>query len=146
MPASLLDVNVLVALLWAESDFHAAAEQWFRNNARKGWATCPITQAGFVRIVSNPSVFRHAVRPDEALDALEQNLRHPAHEFWQDDLTITEAAARFRQHLRGHQQVTDAYLLGLTLHHKGRLVTFDKAVLTLAAAAGLGHLVTTLTL
>ncbi|MGC2637595.1 MAG: TA system VapC family ribonuclease toxin [Acidobacteriaceae bacterium] len=144
MAASLLDLNALIALLWAESEFHAATESWFRNNARKGWATSPLTQLGFVRVVCNPSVFRNAPHPAQALEVIEESTRHAAHEFWPHELTLAEAAAPFREHLQGHQQIADVYLLGLTLHRKGRLITFDKALLSLASAAGMGHLVTLL--
>lgn len=144
MAAFLLDVNVLVALLWEEAEAHAAAREWFASNARKGWATCPFTQAGFVRIVSNTAMLRHAVRPAQALEVLQENLKHASHEFWHDDLTIIDAVAPFRQQLSGHQQITDAYLLGVAAKHKGRFVTFDKAIAALAEAAGLRHLVTTL--
>ena len=47
---SLLDVNVLIALLDAEHVHHDAAREWMRENIRHGWATCPITQNGCLRI------------------------------------------------------------------------------------------------
>jgi hypothetical protein len=31
----------------------------------------------------------------------------------------------------GHQQVTDAYLVGLAIHHKGRLVTLDQSIVAM---------------
>jgi uncharacterized protein len=136
MAVCLLDVNVLVALLTADHTSHSAARHWFAENAKKGWATCPVTQAGFVRISSNPSAREHAVAPSEAIELLRDNLMHPTHEFWRDDLSLAEAAAPFLPHLRGHQQVTDVYLLGLALRHKGRLATFDRGPCVLAAAAG----------
>lgn len=144
MPVSLPDVNVLVALLSEDSVFHGAAQQWFLESARMGWATCPLTQAGFVRIISNPAAYRGTIRPPQALEVLEESLRHPTHKFWHDDLSVAETLAPFQRHLSGHQQITDAYLLGLALRHNGRLVTFDKAVVALASAAGLVHLVTTI--
>jgi toxin-antitoxin system PIN domain toxin len=144
MPVSLLDVNVLVALLTEDSVYHSAAQQWFLMNARKGWATCPFTQTGFVRIVCNPSASRNVIRPAQAVEVLEESLRHAGHEFWRDDLSVAEATAPFQSHLSGHQQITDAYLLGLTYRKKGRLVTSDKAIASLAADAGLGNLVTTI--
>ncbi|HVB39370.1 MAG TPA: TA system VapC family ribonuclease toxin [Terriglobales bacterium] len=100
----------------------------FLAHARAGWATCPITEAGFVRIVSNPAFSPGAPRAENALDLLAHNLRHPAHRFWPGSLSL-EAAARVTQaRLFGHRQVTDAYLLALAMHRRGRLVTLDGGV------------------
>lgn len=145
MAISLLDVNVLIGLLSEESEFHTAAQRWFLQNARKGWATCPFTQAAFVRIISNPAASRNGIRPSQAIEVLEESLHFPVHEFWKDDLSLAEATAAFRDSLTGHQQITDAYLLGLCLRRKGRLVTFDRGVAALASAAGAGHMVTLIT-
>jgi toxin-antitoxin system PIN domain toxin len=145
MAVALLDINVLVALLSQDSDSHGAAQRWFLHNARKGWATCPITQAGFVRIMSNPASSRHVIRPAQAIEVLEDTLKFPVHEFWKDDLSMAQATADFREHLTGHQQTNDAYLLGLAIGHKGRIVTFDRGIPALASVAGLSHLVIPLT-
>jgi uncharacterized protein len=145
MAVALLDINVLVGLLSEDSEFHAAAQRWFLQNARKGWATCPFTEAGFVRIISNPASSRHVIRPTQAIEILEDSVKFPVHEFWKDDLTLAEATADFREYLTGHQQTNDAYLLGLTAKHKARIVTFDRGLPALAAAAGLSHLVVAIT-
>ncbi len=142
MAVTLLDANVLVGLLSEDSEFHAASQRWFMQHARKGWASCPFTQAAFVRITSNPAASRYTIRPAQAVEVLEEALRFPVHEFWKDDLSMAEATAGFRDCLTGHRQTTDAYLLGLVLRHKGRLATFDKGIAALASAAGLEHLVT----
>lgn len=131
MSGVLLDVNVLVALMWPDHDFHEPVQAWFGKNARKGWATCPITQAGFIRIVSNPSFSARAVSPPDALRALDLTLRHPAHDFWADDILLSDALTIFGKRLTGHQQITDAYLLGLALHREGRLATLDRSVIEL---------------
>lgn len=144
MAATLLDANVLIGLLSEDSEFHTASQRWFLQNARKGWATCPFTQAAFVRIISNPAASRNVIRPGQAIDVLEESLLYPVHEFWKDDLSMADATAAFRDSLTGHQQTTDAYLLGLALRHKGRLATFDKGMAALASAADLGHVVTLL--
>lgn len=131
----LLDTNVLIALLWPAHEAHAACGSWFAAHAHAGWATCPITEAGFVRIVSNPAFSRDAPRAENALDLLVHNLRHPAHRFWPDSLPL-EAAARVTQaRLFGHRQVTDAYLLALAMHRHGRLVTLDGGVRSLLPPA-----------
>ena len=49
---ALLDVNMLIALLDEEHEKHAAATHWFNNNAITGWASCPITENGCLRIMS----------------------------------------------------------------------------------------------
>jgi uncharacterized protein len=121
----LLDVNVLIALLWPPHESHARAQRWFAQNARHGWATCAMTQAGFVRIVSNPAFSRRAVSPRDALEVLRGSLQHPAHHFWTEDIAVTEALAQFGRRLLGHQQITDAYLLGLAIQKKGTLATLD---------------------
>ena len=133
MSVYLLDVNVLLALSWSKHAAHAVAQRWFGRNAARGWATCPFVQAGFVRIVSNPAFSAHAVTPKEALEALEITTQHPAHQFWPDGLGVVEALAGLKSHLFGHQQVTDAYLLGLAIHHKGKLATLDQRVAELLA-------------
>jgi toxin-antitoxin system PIN domain toxin len=129
--AFLLDVNVLVALLWPSQQDHALVQQWFHRNAGGGWATCPITQAGFVRIVSNPSFSRDAIAPQDAVKLLAPNLDHPNHQFWTDDINFVQAAELFQKHLVGHKQVTDAYLLALAIHKKGRLATLDRKLTAL---------------
>jgi toxin-antitoxin system PIN domain toxin len=127
----LLDVNVLIALLWPPHEAHTRAQRWFAKNADQGWATCAMTQAGFVRILSNPAFSRRVVSPRDALEVLGGSIRHPAHRFWTEDIAVTEALAHFRGRLLGHQQITDAYLLGLAIHKKGRLATLDASVASL---------------
>lgn len=131
MTATLLDVNVLVALLWSDHDDHSAAEQWFRENEKKGWATCPFTQAAFVRIVSNPAFSPEAVMPAEAISLLEEAVDRSTHEFWPDDLSLNKAVAYLKTDLSGHNQITDAYLLGVAIHRQAKLVTFDKSLSSL---------------
>ena len=50
----LLDINVLVALFDSAHVHHEAAHRWFANVGNASWATCPITENGFVRVVSIP--------------------------------------------------------------------------------------------
>ena len=131
MSGFLLDVNVLIALLWPAHEAHTRAQRWFAQNAGQGWATCAMTQAGFVRIVSNPAFSQRVVSPRDALEVLQGSLQHRAHRFWTEDIGVTEAVAQFGRRVNGHQQVTEAYLLGLAIHKKGRLATLDKSVASL---------------
>jgi len=128
MTAYLLDVNVLLALSWPGHEFHERVQKWFARNARKGWATCPMVEAGFVRISSNPAFSAHAVSPKEATDALRFNTKHFAHQFWADDIPVVGALAKLQDRVVGHQQITDAYLLALAMHHRGKLATLDQGI------------------
>lgn len=133
--AALLDLNLLTALLWPRHEHHALAHDWFGQRHRDGWATCPLTQLGFVRLVSNPAFSRDALSVRDALTLLLKNLEHQDHVFWsadQDATSLTPMAAS----LRGHQQVTDAYLLALAQHHGGLVATFDRGLGELAARLG----------
>jgi uncharacterized protein len=127
----LLDVNLLIALLWPSHARHESAVNWFARRRAKGWTTCPITEAGFVRIVSNPAFSRDAVTPREAVGVLAANTAAEDHQFWPDDLAFTEAVAFAGAHLVGHQQVTDAYLLGLAIRRGGVLATLDEHIAAL---------------
>lgn len=134
MTAFLLDVNVLIALLWPAHVSHARAQSWFAHRQREGWATCSVTQAAFVRIICNPAFSPDALTPKEAVKLLAANVKHSSHQFWTDEIGFLEATQPFVSRLEGHQQVTDAYLLGLALHKKGKLATLDRAVLSLLPA------------
>ena len=127
----LLDVNVLIAMAWPTHRAHEKVQEWLARRAREGWATCPLTQTGFVRVLSNPAFSPNALTPAHALALLRANLDHPAHRFWADELSFIGALEPFHPRLAGHQQVTDAYLLGLAIHKKGKLATMDRAVLAL---------------
>ena len=133
MKAALLDINILTALFWPTHEHHEAAHRWFGRRGGGPWATCPLTQLGFVRIISNPAFSPDALSPVEALDLLGQNLAHPDHEFWTDGLEVPAAIKGMEARLQGYKQLTDAYLLVLANRRKGVLATFDRGVRTLAA-------------
>ena len=132
----LLDVNVLIALLWPQHESHAKAQRWFAQHSGTGWATCALTQAAFVRIVSNPAFSERAISPRDALVVLSGSLDHPAHRYWTEDIGVTVALSQFGRRLLGHRQVTDAYLLALAIHKKGRLVTLDSSLSSLLPDEG----------
>jgi hypothetical protein len=125
--------------MWPAHEGHSQSQEWFSRKSREGWATCPFTQAAFVRVISNPAFSRDAVTPQEAVKILEANLKHPAHQFWAGEISFVHAAQRFGERITGHQQLTDAYLLGLTIHKKGKLATMDRAVLALLAEKSRGR-------
>jgi len=124
---ALLDVNVLVALLDRQHIAHVRAHAWLAQNLATGWASCPLTENSCLRVLTNP---RYAA-PVPAMDVLTKLAIAKTgghHRFWADDLTITDAQVFDRAKWRGHQQVTDAYLLALAVKHSGRLVTFDAGI------------------
>lgn len=149
MKAALLDVNVLIALLWPAHEHFDAAHEWFAARAGGArWATCPLTEIAFVRIVSNPSFSPDALAPADALGLLQRNLAHPAHEFWPDDVGLVDAVGPVVPRLQGHRQLTDVYLLGLALKRRGTLASFDGGLRALAdgeRSAGLEIVPTTST-
>jgi toxin-antitoxin system PIN domain toxin len=126
---ALLDANVLLALAWPNHQFHTAAHRWFAREAVGGWATCALTQLAFVRLSSNPAFTRFPAAPTEAARLLGLCTGHAGHHFWDSAPALTPAdLAR----ALGHQQVNDAYLLALTAHRRGRLITFDPRIPALA--------------
>jgi uncharacterized protein len=125
--AFLLDANVLIALAWPEHEAHARVGRWFSSHSRAGWATCPITQSALVRILSNPAFSPAALSVSNALSVLEANVKLPEHHFWPDDIPLLEVS-KVGKPVMGHQQVTDLYLMGLALRHRGKLATMDRGV------------------
>jgi hypothetical protein len=124
---SLLDVNVLIALLDADHSLHGPAMQWFEANARDGWASCPITQNGCLRIMSHPS-YPNAPPVRTILDRLAAATATGLHEFWADDVSLLDDRLLDHARILGSRQITDLYLLALAVAHGGRLVTFDTAI------------------
>jgi uncharacterized protein len=134
MNGYLLDTNLLIALFWPTHERHELAVKWFARRRGQRWATCPMTQAGFVRIVSNPAFSRDAVQPRDAIQVLSANTAAKDHAFWRDEQTVAEAVAFAGTRLVGHQQVTDAYLLGLAVRRGGMLATLDERLTALVEA------------
>jgi uncharacterized protein len=134
---ALLDVNALIALLWEEHPFHKRCMEWFSGAASAGWATCPITQSGCVRILSNPAFTANPPSVITALRILQTATESVSnHHFWNDDLPLSDLRPRWSKGL-GHKQVTDAYLIALATHHNGSVVTFDSRM---EALAGQGNI------
>jgi toxin-antitoxin system PIN domain toxin len=132
---ALLDVNVLLALLWPQHAFHAPASGWFTGHRAQGWATCAITEAGFVRISTQPAVMGPGVSVNGAIHVLEANCADPGHVFWPLDHPVAELLPEIRSRLVGRQQLNDAILLDLAIRRNGRLVTLDRRVANLLQSA-----------
>jgi toxin-antitoxin system PIN domain toxin len=129
----LLDVNTLIALCWPSHIHHEPAHSWFADNCRFGWATCPITQLGFVRVSSNSNILPDSVSPRESAEVLGKMISHENHVFWQDIIPFFKHHIVSREYLVEHRQVTEAYLLSLAVRNNGGLATFDKGVYSLLA-------------
>ena len=131
---SLLDVNVLVALLDSDHVHHRRATDWLGRAIGDGWASCPITENGFVRVVSQPG-YPSPISIVEAADRLAEACATPHHEFWPCDVSLLDEAAIDPFRLHGPAQITDASLLALAVRHGGRFATFDQRV-ALSAVRG----------
>jgi toxin-antitoxin system PIN domain toxin len=123
----LLDVNVLLALAWPNHQFHAAVLARLEQRPAPRWATCALTQLGFVRLSSNPKIVEVRKTPAEAVGLLADLTRDQQHVYLETLPALPIAASVFR-HLLGHQQVTDAYLLGIAEASGARLLTLDRRV------------------
>jgi uncharacterized protein len=128
---SLLDINVLMALAWPNHEHHVLATGWFYQNERAGWATCPLSQSGFIRVSSNQRAIPGAKSPVEAAKLLLQILSWPNHVFLSDDVSLAASKVVELRKLTGYRQVTDAHLLGIALRHGARLATLDGGLLDL---------------
>jgi len=128
----LLDVNVLIALTEPRhEDFHKALE-WFVSSGKDNWGLCPLTELGFVRITTSPS-FRPGPRSREKATAILIGLANrPGYRYWPLTESWADLTAPFAPRITGHQQVTDAYLLGMAIKENGVLVTFDRGLKYLA--------------
>jgi len=137
---ALLDVNVLIALLDADHVLHTRATTWFAGYARSGWASCPITQNGCIRVMSHPG-YPKALPARAVMERLGEACSSALHEFWPDDISLLDAGAVDAARIHGPRQVSDVYLLALAVRHRGRFVTFDASVLPDAVTgAGNSHL------
>jgi uncharacterized protein len=123
---ALLDVNVLVALFDAGHVHHEAAHDWFADNRKHGWATCAITENGFVRVLANPKS-GVSERAPAILQSLRTFCASGHHQFWPDTLSLRDQCFELSVG-HGHQQLTDIYLLGLAAQMGGVLATFDRSI------------------
>lgn len=126
----LLDANILIALAWPAHVHHEAVSSWFRGIQPDGWAICPFTEAAFVRILSNPRMQPYAVSPEAAVLLLNTLTGQSGYRFWPDDRPLKIILERTAK-ITGHNQITDAYLLGLARLRGGRLATLDSGVAAL---------------
>jgi toxin-antitoxin system PIN domain toxin len=138
---ALLDVNVLIALLDGAHVHHQVARDWLQQNIATGWASCPLTQNGCIRILSQPG-YPGGQTPAQIAARLAHACRTEWHEFWPDSISLPVHDRFGWQHILSSRQITDTYLLALAVQHGGRLVTFDRSIpLAAVAGANKNHLV-----
>jgi len=128
---ALLDINVLIALLDSDHASHDSAISWFSKHAREGWASCPITQNGCIRIMSNQG-YPNPLPVQAVIERLAEACNEDIHEFWADEVSLLDSDVVDSTRIHGPRQLTDIYLLALAVQHEGRLVTFDTGLLLAA--------------
>jgi len=124
---ALLDVNMLIALLDAAHVHHTRAKAWLMSQPELVWASCPITQNGFIRIISQNS-YPGSISTSQAFSVLRNASSSPHHRFWPDDISLLETPLIDPSFVHGPKQVTDIYLLALAVKNNGRLVALDRAI------------------
>lgn len=126
---ALLDVNIVIALLDPAHSLHNKAHAWWDNHVSLGWASCPISENGVVRIMAGSSYSSQtSFSAAEIVHLLETFVSKSDHEFWPDNISLRdEKIFAVDRILRSHQ-LTDLYLLALAAKHDGRLVTFDQGI------------------
>ena len=131
MSVRLLDVNILLSLLDSAHVHHRAVARWFSSVATAdGWATCPITENGLIRILSQANYPNSKQTPALAADLLAGFKAGFAgiHQFWADGISLTDTSLFDLNVLTGSRQTTDVYLAGLAFRNGGRLATFDRGI------------------
>ena len=128
---ALLDVNVLVSLAWPNHIFHKSAREWFREQQRFGWATCPTTENGFIRVSSNTGIMPEAKSPREAATFLKKLISLQGHVFWPEEASVMDDRWISLEKIFTYRQITDAHLLALALRNKACLATFDRGIFRL---------------
>ena len=118
---------MLIALLDSDHTSHDSAINWFSKHARRGWASCPITQNGCIRIMSNPG-YPNPLPVQAVIERLADACHQDIHEFWPDEVSLLDSDVVDSTRIHGARQLTDIYLLALAVRHEGRLVTFDTAI------------------
>jgi uncharacterized protein len=125
---ALLDINVLVALFDPDHAHHELAHDWLADHGARGWATCPLTQNGFLRVLSNPAYGSPVSRPQELATRLRRFCQRRDHRFWPDAVSLLDERLFDLSVVASHRSLTDIYLLGLAKKMNGRLVTFDRGI------------------
>jgi toxin-antitoxin system PIN domain toxin len=141
----LLDVNALIALISPGHVHHEPIHRWFAKSSSQGWATCPITENGAIRVLSQPVFAKGRRRPVELIELLrgwkQSQAKH--HRFWTDDVSLSDDALFHIDRITSHKYVSDVYLLGLAARHGAKLVSFDRSLPWQAIRNGTAQLIET---
>jgi len=126
---SLLDINVIIALLHGDHTFHEKAHAWWDANSKFGWASCAISENGVVRIMANPSFSKQTrFSPFDLIERLKLFASQTDHEFWPLDISLRNEKIFASDRILSSSTLTDIYLLALAADRDGRLVTFDQSI------------------
>ncbi len=126
---ALFDVNVIIALLDKDHALYERAHDWWAGNNRRGWASCPFTENGVVRNLSNPN-YSHKIKyhPSDLINRLAAFANNSNHEFWPDGISLRDKKQFAAERIHSSRQLADLYLLALAAENQGRLVTFDRGI------------------
>ena len=124
---ALLDINILIALLDTGHIMHDAATSWLELEIENGWASCPLTQNGTIRILSQPA-YPNSQPAALVAERLMEACANDQHLFWTDSISLLSDKTINWHKILGHRQITDSYLLALAVQNEGRFVTFDQNV------------------
>ncbi len=124
----LLDVNLLIALVDENHVHFSLANDWFRQMGKSQWATCPMTENGFLRILSSRAYPLEFNRPGQVFDLLRKLCADTHHRFWPDDFSLLDLPGEADQFVTQSRNITDLYLLALAIRHEGRLATLDQRI------------------
>lgn len=140
---ALFDVNFIIALLDPDHVHNSTAHDWWSANREHGWASCPITENGVIRILSHPNYSPGlSLTPGDLIESLRSFAADSDHEFWPDDISLCDETLFVTERIHGTRQLTDIYLLALAIKNGGRLVTFDESIpLSAAKRAESRHLI-----
>ena len=132
----LLDVNLLLALCDSRHEHHELAHRWFAAKGQSAWATCPITENGFIRIASQPSYPNSPGGTSHVASLLRRFCRRDGHRFWPDAVSLMDDMLFKLSLTPSPNQTTDVYLLGLAVKNRGKLATLDGSIPARAVIGG----------
>jgi len=134
MRVFLPDINILIALHDPQHVGHNKAHSWFTSEGQRGWATCPLTENGFARIISHTIYPNSVSGVTDALQILGNMIttHSVSYQFLPDSVSLNDRSLFDPSLIAGPKQITDIYLLGLCQQYGGTLVTLDSGITTTA--------------
>jgi toxin-antitoxin system PIN domain toxin len=146
MISYLIDINVWLALSWRRHPCAGPALTWFgdlhQNNIRLLF--CRVSQLGLLRMLTNEQVMGPSVlNTADALSIFDTWCEDPRVEFVAEPKGIEPVLRGVLSEFAkksATKAIMDAYLVGFAETEKATLVTFDKALCTMAARRKTPHL------